>query len=400
MKFLRTLFALLVLFGIEQTSKPLVFMFPKPTGPYAVGTTSFHWIDKGRREIHSKDPDDYRELMVQVWYPAEGPKDLPVTLYASETVTMWKNMLGKEATPNVVASLVGLDKIYTHAVVGLPFSTIKQKYPVVIFSHGFGCTRNNNTAHCENLASHGYVVVGIDHTYSCEITRFPDGRQVEMAIKDYSLPEKIERRKECVADVCFVLDQLEKFNRCDSGSLLESKLDLDNVGMFGHSLGGIVTIQMCRCDSRIKSGISLDGPLFKLDETESFGKPFMFMLAETFAYMFLDEKVFEEIGITRNLFASYPSQLCSNLAKDAYRLVIQGSDHMSFCDYALMKKILATIFKTSDIEITTGSIDGYRMTEIVNSYLVAFFDKYLLGQLAPLLGVGVSPYDEVAIEQW
>ena len=49
-----------------------IFHFPKPTGSYAIGTVTYHWVDLSRPELFTTDPNDHRELMAQVWYPAKN----------------------------------------------------------------------------------------------------------------------------------------------------------------------------------------------------------------------------------------------------------------------------------------------------------------------------------------
>ena len=49
-----------------------VFQFPRPTGPHQIGTVTYYWMDSSRHEIFSADSSARRELMVQVWYPAEA----------------------------------------------------------------------------------------------------------------------------------------------------------------------------------------------------------------------------------------------------------------------------------------------------------------------------------------
>jgi hypothetical protein len=53
------------------------YAFPPPAGPYAIGTLTYHWVDAARPEILTADPADTRELMAQVWYPAEPTPDAP-----------------------------------------------------------------------------------------------------------------------------------------------------------------------------------------------------------------------------------------------------------------------------------------------------------------------------------
>ena len=54
-----------------------VFHFPKPAGPYAIGTLTYHLTDSNHAEIFSADTNRRRELMVQIWYPAKTAKQLP-----------------------------------------------------------------------------------------------------------------------------------------------------------------------------------------------------------------------------------------------------------------------------------------------------------------------------------
>jgi predicted dienelactone hydrolase len=61
-----------------------VFRFPRPSVPYAVGTVTYHWVDAARPEIFTADPNDHRELMVQVWYPAQPNQSAPRAPYVQD----------------------------------------------------------------------------------------------------------------------------------------------------------------------------------------------------------------------------------------------------------------------------------------------------------------------------
>jgi predicted dienelactone hydrolase len=58
-----------------------VFRFPHPTGPYQIGTLTYHWVDAARPEVFTADPNARRELMVQVWYPAKADPSSPRALH-------------------------------------------------------------------------------------------------------------------------------------------------------------------------------------------------------------------------------------------------------------------------------------------------------------------------------
>lgn len=393
------------------------FYFPKPTGQYAVGSKEYHWVDAKRKEIYSDDPKHpYRELMVKIWYPANGTlPEKPTTPYAPQLV----NFLKKNYP---LLWLFGLTRpIYTYAqsspaaIPGTvqsdpPMLQNISKFPVIVFCHGRGAvTHDCYTAHCENLASHGYVVVAINHTYCSLMTQFPNGRLIngKKAIEQRSTGKNFTQIKELddleletwICDVQFVLDQLGKIEK-DRESSFYQRLDLQNIGIFGHSVGGATAVQICRRDARVKAGVNLDGGLFGSDREKPFGKPFMFMLNDKIvngASKPLPQDIRKDFKIStpdeEKLFQSMVFfsviKLAQSLGKNAYIIVIKNSNHLDFSDIALLKH------SSRFLRLLTGSINGFRATEIVNDYLVNFFDKYLKNKPSELLDGDKKFYPEV-----
>ena len=125
--------------------------------------------------------------------------------------------------------------------------------------------RTQNTAYIQELVSQGFVVAAMDHTYDANITIFPNGKKI---FYDANLPEEIKlpdnkafeiryrQLSERTQDVIFVLNQLEKNN--DTNFLFYNKLQLDNVGIFGHSFGGATSISSAFNDHRIAACFTLD----------------------------------------------------------------------------------------------------------------------------------------------
>lgn len=370
-----------------------IFSFPMPTGQYAVGTTSCYLKDESRKEIHSDDTTDKRELIIQIWYPAKGEKQLSTIPYDSEPCTEMLRI--ERGIPR--EQLKDLRKIYTfsHRETS-PENT--QKYPIILFSPGFVCPRINNTANCEELASHGYIVVGIDPTYASAMVRFSDGRIIKA--KDIKILEQAVddvEQQVWVDDAMFVLDYLEKLNG-DTKSPLREMFNLDEVGIFGHSYGGSTAAQLCRLDKRCKAGVSLDGGLFGKNPTERFDKPFMFILAQDWPWAHILEDGLEQIKVTKNQFENvekkwlkYIPELCNAIRQDTYQIKIKKTKHNDFSDSTLIKEISS--LKSFNLDV--GAIDGFRATEIVNAYLVNFFNKYLRGQSSELLDGDGKKYVEV-----
>jgi len=400
------------------------FYFPKPTGQYAVGKRDYHWIDTTRKETLSNDPaHPHRELMATIWYPAKGilPAQ-PTTPYIPYVANYFKKnrpffWLVSYARP-----------AYTYAQPDASLATNSTRYPIILYTHGSGMGRaDSNTAHCEELASHGYVVVGISHPYESNIVQFPDGRIVvhDPAIakkegrsylevsgaehKSLSFMEKreqldgeyIERR---IADTQFVLDQLELLNK-NPDSIFFNRLALDDSGIFGQSFGSATAMQLCRRDKRVKVCVGFDGSLFGPNAAEPLDKPVMFMLAGNTVAMFdnltprdrvrLNISTPQEEQMVRDRFLLAFQKLMKG--PDSYTFVVKDAGHIDFTDSALLKESswLAGFLIRRVATFPPGSINGLRATKIVNDYLVNFFDQYLKDQSSDLLDGRDTGYAEV-----
>ncbi len=228
----------------------VTFTLPKPGGWAEVGTTTVHLVDPARKDPWK--PDRQRELMVTLWYPARDTKDYPVAKWTTAGVTPFLDGLG--------ASL-GIPRLdwasaQTDGHDGAPATG---KRPVVLYSPGSSAPRFTGTVLAEELASQGYIVVAMDHTYETAV-EFPGGR-VEWPVQT-DAKTALQAR---VADTRFVLDKLSDISRGKNpdaeGKALPRGLDMDltRVGMFGHSMGGFTAGEAMVVDRRIDVGANLDG---------------------------------------------------------------------------------------------------------------------------------------------
>ncbi len=133
------------------------------------------------------------------------------------------------------------------------------------------------TALAEDLASHGYVVAGIDHTYESFATAFPDGRVTTCLARQ--APRRGDRFWEKVAagraaDVSFVLSQLTGAHPAWPGAGL---IDPSRIAMAGHSAGGAAAIGALLADSRIRAGIDMDGATCAPIPDDGLSRPFLFL---------------------------------------------------------------------------------------------------------------------------
>lgn len=395
--------ALLLLLTIGLTAWFPFFKLPEPTGSYQVGTQTFHFTDKNRNEVFAGDKKGKRELMVQVWYPAQntgGEK----TYFIPEGKKMINEFANWLKIPGILIEYLKYIPAYSYK--DAEVSASNSSYPILILNHGFSTSRVYYTSQAENLASHGYIVVSIDHTYSTLATVFPDGRTTYMNTDEDLIGESVEYRDKVgqvwTADIAFTLDQLEKINSGDIPSVFKGKLDLSNIGVFGHSFGGAASYDISY-DSRIKAGIDLDGSLYRYHNKESITKPFMFIFSEQpfdhykkakQGYVYTNQEL-EAHGATREQsdkdIKNMKAQVrhLERVAKNGGQILyIEGTAHNNFLDQQFFSPLLQAIG-------LTGKIDPQRCSSIVSAYVLDFFDKYLRNQGGKLLTEPSYLYPEV-----
>jgi hypothetical protein len=154
-----------------------VFRFPHPTGPYAIDTVTYHWVDAARPELFTADPDDRRELMVQLWYPARPAPAAPRAPYIQDADALAPALARLLNLPGFTFG--HLKYVTSNAIESAPVADDRSSYPVLIFLEGAkGGYRQQNTFQVQELVSHGYIVAAIDQPYAAARVVFPDGRQV------------------------------------------------------------------------------------------------------------------------------------------------------------------------------------------------------------------------------
>jgi predicted dienelactone hydrolase len=238
-----------------------IFTFEKPSGPYKIGTVTYDWKDDQRDEVLTPDTNDKRELMVQVWYPADAEAKGKTQVYHSEPDIFAEGYSKVFNMPKLMFTAFG--KVRTHAIENAGISNAESSYPVLIFSHGLSRTKMQNTFQVEQLVSYGYIVVGIDHTYSSTVSIFPDGRVAHYLPIEMTSTDPMDKlNDQWVEDAKFVLDQVEKLAVNDPEQRFTGRMDMNNVGMYGHSFGGATSVQMLMKDSRVRAAINMDGPFW------------------------------------------------------------------------------------------------------------------------------------------
>lgn len=363
---------------------------PAPSQRSAIGTVSLHLVDRARPDPWVASAA-YRELMVSVWYPAlpsAGRRRAPY---------MWRGAaarFGAVRAPDhgIAPGLVDWAAVRGHAREGAPVDSHGGPRPVVLYSPGSGDPRTWGTALVEDLASRGYVVVTIDHTYESPAVQFPDGAvtgnmpvlaALEQAVRDDTVPAWLEKMLRVrVADTRFVLDRLATL----PGGL-SRVVDLSRVGMFGQSAGGITAAQGMFEDRRITCGIDLDGSLeFNREPNGTNLTPV--------AVHGLD-RPFLLIGRQGIDHVTEPSWRVFWANGRGWRrdLTVRGSKHQTYTD--LVAILPQTGLAADAVEREIGTVDPVRAVAAQRAYVASFFDRWLRGHDDHLLD-GPSPcYPEV-----
>ena len=389
-----------------------VFRFPDPSGPYEIGTLTYNWADADRPEVFTADPDDRRELMVQIWYPAKGDPSSLRAPYIQDADAVTSEFARLFDVPEFL--LGNLKYVTTNAIpsapVAAPMADDEPGYPVLIYLEGLGTFRQMNTFLVEELVSHGYVVVAIDQPYTATNVVFPDGRQVEglptertkpLARQSYLPAERAPTLNGrtfqegiipyLAQDVSFALDRLAVLNQAGPNGILTGQLDLQRAGTFGPSLGGLVGGEACRLETRLRACLFLDAPMPTGVVEEGLQQPAMWLtrdaemmrLERRKAGGWPEAEIHAELTSNRAVFESLPG--------DGYFVEVPGMFHSNYTDMPSWSPLWRLLG-------VAGPIDAQRANSIINAYSLTFFDRHLKSQPAIRFDGPTKQYPEVHFE--
>jgi len=340
-----------------------LYDLPKPNGPHTVGTVQFDWVNKDYKNLFKDDVDDNRRMMVQFWYPGKFNEVEEPSLYSNDPIVI--EALSKEykIPPRL---LKNSSKIKTNSYYDLEPIKGKKDYPLIIFSHGKGGFKSQNTVQCEELASNGYIVASVDHSYDALITVFSDG-SIAPYVSDN--PKKVGSELEAdritnnkllsrVSDVKYILDKIWDDNNYHP---IFSLIDTSNVGMFGHSFGVATAVLSAQTDNRIRAIAGLDGWFEPISEEEldrGLEVPFLHLGRKKWNFNPTNYEKMERLSIhSVELINHYP---------------IKRLKHFDFMDGSQLA--------SSSIKLVVAylsSYDKHQIKELLNNMLLTYFDSEL-----------------------
>jgi dienelactone hydrolase len=354
---------ILIFVGFSAVMRSQARTLPAVTGAAAVGRTELALRDTGRLDPFATD-GRARELAVWIWYPAVAGSGAAAP-YLPPAWAPLVNNLGPLSQD--------LNAVRTNSIAN---GTLDGRPPVVVLMPGLGQPVASYSALAEDLASHGYAVVGINPTESIDVV-FPDGHivaatglgSVAGATVDAWYTSAARVTNVWVADAKFVVKTLA------ASQPRIGALDFDHVAYVGHSLGGAASFEACRQDSQCAGAVDLDGTLWTDVRQAGLKAPSLLLTHD---------------------FAGSCDAFCARAATDfanvdaspnASHFAVVGSQHMNFSDVGL--------WWGPANKLALGSIDADRMNLITRDVVRSFLDVHLRDAPASTFTTATARYSEL-----
>jgi dienelactone hydrolase len=335
---------------------------PRPTGGSPVGTRVMRFVDSTREDPYLSNGTK-RELLVRFWYPAPSETACNAADYTSPEVwSHFSQLLG-----------VTLPQVSTNSCLDARVSD--GAHPVVVFSHGFTGTFTDYTFLFEDLASRGYVVASVNHTYEATAVEFPDGRLEKSVFGSY-LTNYVRSDAQALAfavsvrldDLKFVLNEMEGLN-AGLDSHFAAKLDLSRIAIAGHSLGGLTAILGVENEPRFKAGIVLDGVL-----PDHLASPMKTPILT--------------VAAGRESWNEDDCRLWGALRGPRMAVNLKGADHLTPSDALWLAKGA----------VKSGEMGPDKTIAAIRDYVAAFLDVNLRGKpMGPLLAGPSSDFPDAGV---
>ena len=339
------------------------------TGQHLIGTKRMVWIDSTRTNWFLDGYGPYRQLMAQIWYPADASALLSSVKKSKyidnkKALTYTIELQGYKI-PEILTNQIGSIKCNSWEDAS-PVSN--KKFPILIFSHGHGGLRTQNTNQVEELVSHGYIVIAVDHTYDAGFVEFPDGN-IAYSLTSKPEGERLNETPETfytrfgyrVDDIDFVINKIDSFDDYDLN--ISAIMDKNNIGIFGHSFGCLTSVYATYFNDRIKSCFGLDGwfePLHDSLVFKNINKPIMHLGQNNKG----DEQFWNDINFVKmNNFIKSNSDL-------SVMVDIPGSHHYDYTDFTYFSYIAKKLN-------FSGIVSTKKMAKIMNVTLLDFFNYTL-----------------------
>ncbi|WP_280335603.1 alpha/beta hydrolase family protein [Nocardia wallacei] len=357
-------------------------LLPAPTGPHAIGCRRLFLTDTGRTDPISGS--GARKISTTAWYPTIGTGTVARYLSNVDTydgtlaIELTNRLEGRNCNNWFGGSCFGVNinaTIHprirardTHAIKDAPIRTDLGTLPVVLYSPGYQVPGAFGSILAEQLASWGYLVLTLSHTYESAAVEWSNGVIVQNSAAINNQWQKVLVAR--ADDAQYVMDTLASLPG------VGAQADPDAIAMVGHSYGGYTALELAYHDPRIKAVAVLDGTA-GYPGTENHAQdagwpgPVLLLSGE------LDPGDGYLVGGEHPSWATYTTHPHGPL----YALQVLGARHHAFTDFGLLTVLTAD---------QCGTIAPSRAMEIHPRFVRAFLDTHLRGTPDALLD-GTDP---------
>ncbi|KAI5778553.1 Alpha/Beta hydrolase protein [Geopyxis carbonaria] len=336
---------------------------PAPSGPHTVGTHIYTFTDTSRAESHNTT--QRRKILAQYFYPTSRTYSSSASTYRYAPPAALRALETNYGLPSGLLSPISTNSHYEPHL-----AHSRKLQAALIFSPGFGNSRVIYTSLLEDLASHGYLVVSLDHPYDSLLTEFPDGTSIATAVPSPETDAVIHHYLDIrTADILYVASRLPRSQR---------------IGVFGHSLGGAAAARAIAANpQRFSGGLNMDGRLFQTPAV-NLQTPFL-LLGRQLANRTGDDKI-ASWSAFREVQACFANEIS-----------LKKFQHGTFTDFPAIVELLS-IPKSADIEALLGTVDGMRSQVILRKLLAAFWGFTLGGKNPGAVAAERKDLPEVVFE--
>lgn len=364
-RFWKAAAAIALILGLLFGSSTWVHLeIPRLTGNHLVGRQSFVWTDPLRPEPRTQAVNDHRQTGLVVWYPAESGTGSPAE-YVPDLEGIRAGLIESGELSSI--EVTALRWVRSHSLEDAAIDSSVNGYPLLVLSPGNATNVEFYGSLAEDLASNGYVVVGLNHPYQVTAMALSDGSvavyDVTADIEPGSVVTKIAER---VADVDFVLNRLGQ--EIASGRFLDGRVDLSRIGVLGHSNGGLTAAEVCRASVMVTACMNIDGqaasgPFGTASEPSPIGRTFMYLTKEAEIHPTI-AATFEQSGT------------------GTFRVVVPAATHDQFADGPLFQPGLWPLDRSAD-----------QVQTVTRGFARAFFDEFLAATPPRPLAIVDAPTD-------
>lgn len=347
-----------------------VYEVPKPTGEYLIGTKEYILRDENRVEQYDNSKNN-RKFKIQVWYPADSVENFEQAYWLSDGINVAKGLSKDSGLFSFMFNQ--LLSIRSNSYIDAKLSRKENTYPLIIISHGWRGLRNLHQDFAEELASQGYIVVGIEHTYGSVATVFKEKTvYVNHAalLVNKSKEEYLGKANKLVntyaADISKTIDFMEILNLNDKVFL--GKIDKKKIGLLGHSTGGGADVRATLTDKRIKAVIGLDAWVEPIKEeyiARGLNVPSLFFRSEQW----------EKFENNKNL-----KKLIEKSAHKPLLYQIAGTTHLDFSMIYMLSPALKLLG-------FSGEINNKNLRTILTKTIDSFFNQVLKNEEKVLIDI-------------